>query len=303
MSTNSNYKKAKAYKNNLFVLRKRLIDFFIVVTGVLSAAFALKSFLLPNGFLDGGAVGISLLFHKTTGINLSYLLILVNFPFLLFGFRILGKEFSLKTFVAISLLSIAVAYLPYPPITNDKLLIAIFGGFFLGLGIGLAVRGGCVIDGTEVLAIQLSKKLHTSIGDIILVINIIIFSVAAYLFSIETALYSLLTYFSASKTADFIIEGIEEYTGVTIISIKSEEIREMIISVMGRGVTIYKGEKGFIKNSHADNSMNIVFTVITRLEINKLYREIEKIDPQAFVIMNSIKDTKGGLIKKRPLKN
>jgi uncharacterized membrane-anchored protein YitT (DUF2179 family) len=223
-------------------------------------------------------------------------------PFIIIGYKTIGKEFAIKTTLGIAALSLAVAFFPYPQITHDKLLVAIFGGFFLGTGIGLAVRGGGVIDGTEVLAINVSKKLGITIGDVILIINVIIFSVAAYLLTMEIALYSMLTYLSASKTVDFIIEGIEEYTGVTIISHKSEAIKRMITEEMRHGVTIYKGEKGFGKTGHHNEStIDIVYTVLTRLEVNKLNTEIEKIDPGAFIIMNSIKDTRGGMIKKRAL--
>ena len=180
--------------------------------------------------------------------------------------------------------------------------MAVFGGFFLGAGIGLSVRGGAVIDGTEVLAIYLSRKLRTTIGDIIIAINVVIFSAAVYFLSVEIALYSMITYLAASKTLDFIIEGIEEYIGVTIISTHSEEIRQMIIDKMGRGVTIYSGKRGYGKKGEA-NEVDIVYSVVTRLELNKFNTEIEKIDPSAFVVMSSIKDTKGGMIKKRPLKH
>jgi len=168
---------------------------------------------------------------------------------------------------------------------------------------GLAVRGGGVIDGSEVLAISLTKKLGLTVGDIILIINILIFSVAAWVLSVETALYSILTYLSASKTVDFVIEGIEEYTAVTIISVKAESVRTMIIEKMGRGVTTFKGEKGFGKRGHTEGEMKIIYTVITRLEVSKLNAEIEKIDPNAFVITSSVKDTRGGMIKKRPMKD
>jgi uncharacterized membrane-anchored protein YitT (DUF2179 family) len=187
-------------------------------------------------------------------------------------------------------------------VTDDNLLVAIFGGFFLGAGIGLTVRGGAVIDGTEILAIYLSRKLGTTIGDIIILINILIFSAAAYFLSIEIALFSMITYLSASKTLDFIIEGIEEYIGVTIISSHSDEIREMIINKLGRGVTVYTGKRGYGKKGETRDT-DIIYTVITRLEINKLNTEIEKIEPDAFVVMSSVKDTKGGMIKKRPLKH
>lgn len=299
----SKYETAKGVYNYRITVKHKLTDMFLLAIGILSAGFGLKGFLLPNGFIDGGAVGISLLLVKVTGLSLPLILILVNIPFVILGFKTISKEFALKTGLSILILSLAVAFFPYPEITNDKLLVSVFGGFFLGVGIGLAVRGGGVIDGSEVLAINLSKQFRLTIGDIILIINIIIFSVAAYLLSIETALYSILTYLAASKTVDFIIEGIEEYTGVTIISNKSEEVRRMIIEKMERGVTIYKGERGFGKRGVNDSQIDIVYTVLTRLEVNKLNAEIEKIDANAFVIMNSVKDTTGGMIKKRPFKH
>jgi uncharacterized membrane-anchored protein YitT (DUF2179 family) len=160
-----------------------------------------------------------------------------------------------------------------------------------------------VLDGTEVLAIYLSRKTSASIGDIILIINIFIFGSAAYLLGIETALYSMLTYLAASRTVDFLIEGIEEYTGVTIISPKSDEIARMITEKLGRGITLYQGRGGYGKKGRVSSENNILFTVVTRLEISRLKSEIELIDPQAFMVMHSIKDTKGGMIKKRPLKH
>ncbi len=284
------------------MIKKRFFkEVFMIALGVLSAGFGLKGFLLPNNFIDGGVVGISLLIAHVTELELAPLLILVNIPFIILGYKSISKTFALKTTIGIIALSAAVAFFPYPDMTHDKLLVSVFGGFFLGAGIGFAVRGGGVLDGTEVLAINMSNRFGvTTMGDIIIIINVLIFSVAAYLLSIETAMYSMLTYLSASKAIDFIVEGIEEYTGVTIISPESEAMRVMIIETMGRGVTIYKGEKGYGDRVN-DNNINIVYTVMTRLEIGKLNAEIEKIDPNAFVIMNSIKDTKGGMIKRRPL--
>ncbi|WP_337044333.1 YitT family protein [Emticicia sp. 17c] len=295
----SKYKFAKEVREAKVTIKRLFKDFFLISLGVLSAGFGLDGFLLPNDFIDGGATGISLLITAVTGYPLSLMLILINIPFIIIGLTVVGKEFAIKTAIGIVALSLAVALIPYPEITHDKLLTSVFGGFFLGLGIGMAMRGGGVIDGTEVLAITLSRRMSLTIGDVILVINVIIFSVAAYVLSIETALYSMLTYLSASKTVDFVIEGIEEYTGVTIISLKPMEIKKMIIEEMGRGVTVYKGERGFGKTGYTEGETKIVYTVITRLEVSKLNLEIEKIDPNAFVIMTSIKDTKGGMIKKR----
>jgi uncharacterized membrane-anchored protein YitT (DUF2179 family) len=277
-------------------------DTFSIIIGIFSAAFGFKGFLLTNHFIDGGATGISLLISSLTHIPLYILLLCVNVPFVLLGYKVIGKTFAIKTALAISGLALVVATVHFPDITKDNLLVAIFGGFFLGAGIGLSVRGGAVLDGTEVLAIYISKRAGATIGDIIIVINVVIFSAAAYFLSMEIALYSMVTYLSASKTLDFIIEGIDEYTGVTVISRKPEQIKTMIIEVMGRGITIYNGKGGFGKSGQVSD-VDIVYTVITRLELNKLKTEIEKIDPNAFVVMSSVKDTKGGMIKKRPLKH
>ena len=277
-------------------------DAFLMMLGIASAGFGLKGFLIPNSFIDGGVTGISLLTEQVTGIPLPILLVVINLPFILVGYSQISKAFAVKSILAIVGLALAVYIVPYPVITTDKLLIAIFGGFFLGLGIGLSMRGGAVIDGTEVLAVYLSKRTGLTIGDIILIFNTIIFMFGAYILSVEIALYAILTYLAASRTVDFIIEGVEEYTGVTIVSEMSDEIRVAIIENMGRGVTLYSGNRGYGKNRIELPKVDIVYTVITRLELSKLKREINKIDPDAFIIMNSIKDAQGGMIKKRPFK-
>jgi len=298
----SRFRAAKEFLNLKVSIKHLVRDSLFLSIGVVAAGFGLKGFLLPNSFIDGGATGISLLIAEITKVQLSLLILIINIPFIALGFTQISKPFAIKSILAIVGLSLVIATINYPLITSDKLLVAVFGGFFLGAGIGLSIRGGGVIDGTEILAIYLSKKTGFTIGDIILVFNILIFSVAAYLLSIETALYSILTYLAASKTVDFAIEGVEEYTGVTIISVKSEEIRLMIIEKLGRGVTIYNGKRGFGKRGDSLNHTDIVYTVITRLEIARLQSEIDKIDKNAFIIMSSVKDTKGGMIKKRPLK-
>lgn len=291
---------AKAYREAKINTLRWIKDIVLIGTGIFCAAFGLESFLLPNNFIDGGATGIALLISEKSKMPVQAWLLIINIPFVLMGYKTIGKTFAAKASAAIIGLAICVTFVHFPDVTHDKLLVSVFGGFFLGAGIGLSVRGGAVLDGTEVLAIFISKKLSTTIGDIIILFNILIFAVAAYLLSIEAALYSMITYLAASKTVDFIIEGIEEYTGVTIISSHNEEIREMIINVLGRGVTVYKGKRGYGKQG-STKEMDIVYTVITRLEISKLKTEIEKIDPNSFVVMNSVKDTKGGMIKKRPL--
>jgi uncharacterized membrane-anchored protein YitT (DUF2179 family) len=245
-------------------------------------------------------MGISLLANITTGIDLSLLVVLINFPFIIIGFTQISQKFALRTLLAITLLAVVLGIVEFPLITDDKLLIALFGGFFLGAGIGLSIRGGSVIDGTEVLAIYSSKKTTLTVGDVILLFNIIIFSVAAYLINIETALYAILTYLVASKTVDFVVHGIEEYTSVMIVSDKNEEIKDAIVNKLGRGVTILKGKSGFGKKGHRSRDTDVILSVVTRLELQRLKTEIVKIDPEAFVVENSVNDIKGGMIKKHP---
>ncbi|MFZ5976827.1 MULTISPECIES: YitT family protein [Hydrotalea] len=296
----SSYKKAKGFRFFKLLFFRLIKDVALMLGGIFSAAFGLKGFLLPNKFIDGGVTGISLLMAALTHLPIYVYIILINIPFILMAFKVINRAFAIKTTFAITGLAMCLAFIQFPVITKDHLLVAVFGGFFLGAGIGLSVRGGAVIDGTEILAIFLSKKLRTTIGDIIVVINVIIFCAAAYLLSIEAAMYSLITYLAASKTLDFIVEGIDEYIGVTIISPYHETIRQMIIHKMGRGVTVYNGKRGFGKNGET-KEVDIIYTVVTRLELNKLSAEIERVDSNAFVVMSSVKDTKGGMIKKRGL--
>lgn len=269
-------------------------EIILITVGIFSAAFGLKSFLMPSGFIDGGVTGISLLISSLTKMELSYLILAINIPFIILGYKQIGKAFAVKTSIAITALALILFFVPFPDITHDKLLIAFFGGFFLGGGIGLAMRGGCVIDGTEVLALYISKNSMLTVGNIILILNIIIFCFAAIFRDIEIALYAILTYLSASNTVDFIVNGLEQYTGVTVISDKHKEIREYIIHEMKRGVTIYKGEGGYQEQKDID----IIYTVVTRLEMGKLQTMIRTIDPDAFVVQQQIVDLKGGVVKR-----
>lgn len=283
------------------VVSRIIKDIILLSTGVASAVFGLKGFLLPNGFLDGGVTGIALLVKSKTNIDFSILIALINIPFIIIGIRQVSMQFAIKTACAIVALATAVHVLEFPIITSDKLLIAVFGGFFLGAGIGLSIRGGGVIDGTEVMAIYVSRRSSLTVGDVIAGFNICLFGVAAVMLNIETALYSILTYFSASKTVDFLINGIEEYIGVTIVSDAAEDVKLAITHKLGRGVTVYRGEGGFGKRNNLHIEKQILFCVVTRLEVTKLLLEVEKIDMNAFVIQHSIKETRGGIIKKRPL--
>jgi uncharacterized membrane-anchored protein YitT (DUF2179 family) len=286
---------------SLTIMRQQIKDALFIIAGIVSAGFGLKSFLLPNHFLDGGVMGISLLINAVTEFDVSILLVLLNIPFVIIGYFHISKVFAWKTFIAIIGLSLILAFIDFPLITSDRLLIAFFGGFFLGMGIGLSIRGGCVLDGTEVLAIYTSRKTTLSIGDFILFLNILIFGTAAYLLDIEVALYAILTFLVASKTVDFIVHGIEEYTSVIIVSPKSEKIQEAIIDKMGRGVTVLKGMSGFGKNGRQKIGVDILYSVVTRLELQQMREEILKIDEQAFVVESRVNDIQGGMIKKKPL--
>lgn len=283
------------------VLKSTARDLAFICVGVTLASIGLKGFLFPNNFLDGGAMGVSLLLQILTGFNLSVLIVLVNLPFILLGAKQISISFAVKSSLAILVLAILVHFIQVPIITEDKLLIAVFGGFFLGAGIGFSIRGGAVIDGTEVLAISVSRKSSLTVGDFIALFNVCLFVLAATIVSVETAMYSMLTYFSASKTVDFIINGIEEYIGVMIISDDYEIIKTMIATKLERGVTVFRSDGGYGLKGNAMPDRKILFCVVTRLEVSRVLLEVDKIDRSAFVIQYPIKDTKGGMIKKRPL--
>lgn len=290
-----------AFRIQRLLIKTHLKSAILISTGIIGATIGLKGFLLPKDFLDGGVTGISLLVNRLFNIDISLLIILINAPFIYIGMKQVGKGFAIKTLLAVGVLAISVHYVNFPVITSDPLLISIFGGFFLGTGIGLSMRGGAVIDGTEVLAVYVSRKSTLSVGDFIALFNVLLFITSAFVVSLESAMYSMLTYLAASKTVDFIITGIEEYIGVTIISDKADEIHAAIIDELGMAVTVYKGEGGFGKKGIQTHDRKILYSVITRLEVQKLKLEVEKIDPEAFMIQQTINDTRGGMIKKRPL--
>jgi len=284
-----------------FHLPHWLSDIVYTVLGILFSGFALKSFLVPNNFFDGGVTGISLLLHETYNLNIAYVIIIANIPFIIVGAFQVNREFAIKTFIAVILLGLCLLYLPYPEkITSDKLLVSIFGGVFMGIGVGLAIRGGCALDGIEVLALYTGKRISFTISEIILGINVVIFLIAAIQLGLPTAFYSILTYYAASKTINFVIEGLEEYTGVTIISGENEKIKEQLVMTMGKGITIYKGERGFLKESFdVSQPVDIIYTVVTRLEVRRLRNLVSDIDPKAFVFTSIIKEAAGGVLKKR----
>ncbi|HEX2616219.1 MAG TPA: YitT family protein [Flavobacteriales bacterium] len=289
---------AKGFRELKLIVWNAVKDVLVIGIGVFSAAFGLESFLLPNNFIDGGATGVALMASELTGNPLHWWLMIINAPFVYLAYRVIGRPFAIRTAIGICALALVVSTVHMPEVTDDKLLVAVFGGFFLGAGIGLAVRGGGVLDGTEVLAIAVSRRLHTTVGDVITVINILVFGIAAWKLSIPIALYSMITYLAASKTMDFVIEGIEEYTGVTIVSSHNEEIREMITVKLQRGITVLRGRRGFGKHGH-NHDVDVIYCVLTRLEVGRLTEEVEKIDPNAFVVMSPVRDISGGIVKKR----
>lgn len=271
-----------------------------MVIGILFCGFALKSFLVPNSFFDGGVTGISLLLHELYHWNIAYVIVIANIPFIIMGAFQINKTYAIKTIFAIIGLGLCLSFINYPLVTSDKLLTSIFGGAFMGIGVGLAIRGGCALDGIEVLALYTGKRIAFTISEIILGINIVIFLIAAIKLGLPTSLYSILTYYTASRTISFVIEGLEEYTGVTIISGQSETIKRELVMTLGRGITIYKGERGFLKDSFEVSSpTDIIFTVVTRLEVRRLRNLVHEIDPKAFIFTSTIKEAAGGVLKKR----
>jgi uncharacterized membrane-anchored protein YitT (DUF2179 family) len=276
-----------------------LQDAVYITGGIIVAGFGLKGFLIPNKFLDGGITGISLLINELWHINLAILIVLVNIPFIIMGAYQVNKRFAYKTLACIVGLAVCLQFITYPVITSDKLLVSLFGGFFLGIGIGMCMRGGCAIDGIEVLVLYTLKRSSFTVSEIILTINTAIFLIAALKFGLPIGLYAMLSYYVATHTIDYVVEGIEEYTGVTIISGKSEEIKERLVMQLGRGITVYKGERGYMKHSYeVKQDCDIVFTVITRLEVRRLKNMVHHVDPKAFIFTSSIKEAAGGVLKR-----
>jgi uncharacterized membrane-anchored protein YitT (DUF2179 family) len=273
------------------------VNLLLVTLGILSAAFGLKGFLLSSRFIDGGVTGVSMLLSDVLGAPLALLIPVINLPFIALGYNQVGARFAVKSAAAIAGLSLCLALVPFPDVTPDKLLTAVFGGFFIGAGIGLAIRGGAVLDGTEVAALLVSKRSSLlRVGDVILILNVFIFSAAAFFLGVESALYSILTYFAASKTVDFLLHGLEQYTAVIIVSERCEEIRQSIIRDLARGVTVYKGRRGW-----TDAEQDILYCVVTRLEIGRVRTLVEEYDPSAFVVVHPLADVHGGVVKKPAL--
>lgn len=274
-----------------------LSESFQIGIGILLSSIGLKGFLLPNGFLDGGVTGIAILISQLFHIDISLLLIIVSVPFLIIAWSTLTKKIVLKSFLSITALSILIHFENFTSVTDDKLLIAIFGGLFLGAGIGITIKNGAVLDGSEILGIFINNRFGVSIGKVILLFNLILFSITAFLISIEITMYSILTFLVTAKVIDLMIEGFEDYVGLMIVSGKSDEIETGLIKEIGVGITIYKGTKGYGQKGPKVQEQ-IIHTVINRIDINRTYRFITKLDKEAFIIEFDVNNVKGGMVKK-----
>ncbi len=274
-----------------------LKDTFLILLGIGSAGMGLKGFLMSSNFIDGGATGISMLLSEIFGVSLAVLIPLVNLPFIVMAYRFIGRTFAIRSVLAIAGLALCLLVVPYPDVTPDSLLTAIFGGFFIGAGIGLAMRGGAVLDGTEALALLVSRKSRfLKVGDVILILNVFIFSAAVFFLSVESALYSMLTYFAAFKTIDFIVNGIEQYTAVMIVSERFTEIRQSI-QEKGWGVTSLQSHQGFGKRGEQEQTHDVLYVIVTRLELSRLMDAIFEIDSKAFVSQSALENVDGGKVK------
>ncbi len=270
--------------------------------GVFCAIVALQGFMIPNHFLDGGITGISILVHEVTHINISIFLLLFNLPFVVMGYKKMGITFATQVLIAVGLLAIFMNIIQIDPILkhgSDKILIAVFGGLLMGLAVGFVIKGGGVIDGFEVVAHYTNKKLGLSTGEIVLFVNSILFLLAAFAFNLETALYSILTYYTAVKVSDYVVDGFEEYTALTIVSENHEEVKRIIVKDFKKAISVYKGERGYLPTSfEVRHDCDIVMTIATRLEVHKLKEAITEVDPKAFFYVQRIKEVTGGVVKR-----
>lgn len=273
---------------------KKYVMLFI---GSVVAAAGLEFFLIPNQIIDGGIVGISILLSHITGISLSLYIIALNLPFLYLGYMQIGKTFCISTLFSVVSLAYWVSYfLPIPELTHDFFLAATFGGLMVGIGVGLIIRYGGSLDGTEIVAIILDKKTGFSVGEIVMFFNVFILGSAGLVFGWDKAMYSLVAYFVAFKVIDLTIEGLEESKGVLIVSDNADDIAEALLARLGRGVTILHGQGGY-----SQEAKKVLYSVITRLEIAKLKTIVDDIDPNAFVTIQDVHDVIGGRVKKRAI--
>ncbi|WP_226537255.1 YitT family protein [Fictibacillus halophilus] len=267
----------------------------LITFGAILMAVGLEIFLVPNNVIDGGIAGISIMASHLSGLSLGIFLFALNLPFIFIGYKQIGKTFAISTLYGIIILSVATTLLhPVPPFTDDLLLATVFGGIFIGVGIGMVIRSGGSLDGTEILAILSNSKLPFSVGEIIMFFNIFILGAAGFVFTWDRAMYSLIAYFIAYKTIDLTITGLEESKSAWIISENHKDIGDAILHRLGRGVTYLKGE-----GAYTGDEKGVVFCVITRLEEAKLKDIVDEFDTSAFLAIADIAEVKGGRFKKR----
>ncbi len=278
-------------------MKQLLSEVFQIAIGILLASVGLKMFLLPNGFLDGGATGIAILLSELFNFDISYILLIVSIPFLILAWYSLSRRIFIKSVISIISLAVMIHFENFEAITADKLLIAIFGGLFLGSGIGLTIKNGAVLDGSEILGIFINDRLGISIGKVIMVFNAILFALTSILLSIEVAMYSILTFIITAKVIDLMIEGFEDYVGLMIVSEKTNIIDKELVRVVGTGVTLYQGSGGYGKRG-AQSKKDIIHTVINRIDIRRTYNLIDSIDENAFIIEFDVNNIKGGIYTK-----
>jgi uncharacterized membrane-anchored protein YitT (DUF2179 family) len=269
----------------------------LITIGAALMAVGLEIFLVPNHVIDGGIVGISIMLSYLTGWKLGIFIFILNIPFFFIGYKQIGKTFALSTLYGIIILSIGTTLLhPVPAFTQDILLATVFGGIVLGIGVGMVIRYGGSLDGTEILAILFNKKLPFSVGEIIMFFNLFILGSAGFVFSWDRAMYSLIAYFVAYKTIDITITGLDESKSVWIISDNSKEIGEAIMNRLGRGVTYINGE-----GAYSGDHKKVIFCVINRLEEAKLKEIVTESDENAFLAVADIAEVRGGRFKKRDI--
>lgn len=270
------------------------------ILGVILITFALKGFMIPNKFLDGGITGISILLHETTHLPYGLIMLVLNIPFLFLGKKLLGPTFAVQTALTILLLAIVISVLPIPVVTSDRLLIALFGGGIIGTGMGFCIRGRSAADGAEILAVMTTRKIGLNTTEVIFGMNTLIFLAAAWSFGVSTALYSIVTYFAAVKSLDYVSNGIEHYTSLHIISSQSETIKSIIVNRFGKGIAILKGERGFLPgNFHVSTDCDIIVTVVTRLELLRIKDAVKEADPDAFMYTQYIHEASGGVLSRK----
>ncbi|CAG9620257.1 hypothetical protein BACCIP111883_01025 [Sutcliffiella rhizosphaerae] len=284
----------------MVVTRKKIIlretkQIVMITIGAIIAAIGLELFLVPNAILDGGIIGLSIIAAELSGMKMSLFLILFNLPFLYIGYKKMGKKFTLHTLYGVIVLSGCTAYLHhFEPVTYDLFLATIIGAVILGTGVGLVIRTGGALDGTEIIAILISKNRPVSVGQFIMIVNVFIFILAALLvFTWETAMYSIITYYIAYKMIDIVVEGLEEYKSVTIISDKPEEIAPELNAKLGRGITYIKGQGVF-----SNEPKKLIYTIVTRIELYTLRSIVEELDPKAIIAIENIADISGSNFKK-----